>query len=154
MYVFKARVSQCLHGLSRKIFIYVYMYIQDPTKGSREGHGENSSNKSRKRWFLCVTFAMGFENGFHFFACMLTCNIPGGPKFLSVTPAIFYFSLRRVTVLSSDGSRISQRGGTNSRGDAQIYYFAKLSTKTAWKWKNLDREGVSVPGAPPWILHC
>ena len=52
---------------------------------------------------------------------------------------------------SSGGSRISQTGGRQplSLGQKSII-FARFSTKTAWKWKKLDRveEGVRVLASP------
>ena len=41
-------------------------------------------------------------------------------------------------------------GAPTSKVGAPTYYLAKFLPKTAWKWKNLDREGgARVPGAPP-----
>ena len=43
-------------------------------------------------------------------------------------------------------------GAPTSKVGALTYYLATFLLKTAWKWKNLDREGgARVPGAPPWI---
>ena len=41
--------------------------------------------------------------------------------------------------------------------DVKSYYLANFFQKTAWNWKNLDLEGVCLPGAPldpPMISLC
>ena len=51
--------------------------------------------------------------------------------------------------ISSGGSRISPRRGRQLPGGAPTYDFAKISQKTAWKWKNLDPWGGGASLAPP-----
>ena len=55
---------------------------------------------------------------------------------------------------SSGRSRIFLEGGMPTpKVGVLTYYFANFLPKTAWKWKNLDPEGVS-PWHPPWIHQC
>ena len=41
-----------------------------------------------------------------------------------------------------------QEESANSWKGVSTYYFAKFLLKIAWKWKNLDCDGVHIPGAP------
>ena len=54
----------------------------------------------------------------------------------------------------SDGSSISQTGGgaPTSEIEAKTYYLSRFLSKTAWKWKKLDRGRVpSAPLDPPMV---
>ena len=46
-----------------------------------------------------------------------------------------------------------EEGAPTIRVWTPTYYFVQLSPKTAWKWKNLDREE-GHPWRPPWIRQC
>ena len=50
----------------------------------------------------------------------------------------------------SGGSSISRGGDTNTHRGVPTYYFANFLPKTAWKWKNLDREGRRASLVSPW----
>ena len=40
------------------------------------------------------------------------------------------------------------REGANSKDEGTNQLFGQISSKTVWKWKTLDGEGVCIPGAP------
>ena len=77
---------------------------------------------------------------------------PRDTKFLSVTPTIFFLSLRHGSVLSSGGSRISPREASIPGGGVlKPINFKKVCQnlhENEKMKKNWDQEGVRVPGAP------
>ena len=40
------------------------------------------------------------------------------------------------------------RDGANSKDEGTNQLFGQIFSKTAWKWKTLDGEGVCIPGGP------